>query len=340
VSSLFIGLLGAVVATNQPAAFSNLLVNTTGVVIAAPASTNDTVRQELQKIMDDDDAAEEEVDVWIRENQKFALQGGGIPQAEMRERILKRFETVRHAYEDFIRRHPDNADARLAFASFLHDMGEEESEVLHLEKARELNPTNTAALNQLANYHGHRGSLTNAFVYYEKAIELDPTEPVYPWNLATTVYLFRKDAMAHYGITEQQVFDKALDLYAKALKLDPTNFGLATDLAISYYGIRPVRTDDALNAWTNAMKIASDVVEREGVHIHFARLKLNAGRFDEARGHLNAVTNTVYDELKGRLVRSLREKEKLATETNSPPATSTNAAAADASPDPSPAHEE
>jgi len=55
-----------------------------------------------------------------------------------------------------------------------------------------------------------------AFDYYAKAIELNPQEPIYYHNFGTTVYLFRKDAMDFYGITEQQVYDKALGLYSKA----------------------------------------------------------------------------------------------------------------------------
>ena len=52
----------------------------------------------------------------------------------------------------------------------------------------------------------------------------------------------------------------------------------------TYYGIRPTRTDDALKAWTNALSIAHDEIEREGVYLHFGRLKMAAGRFAEARG--------------------------------------------------------
>ena len=69
------------------------------------------------------------------------------------------------------------------------------------------------------------------------------------------------------------MFDKALALYQQAMKLDPENFPLATDYAQSYYGIRPLRTNDALVAWTNALNIARDDVEREGVYLHLARIK-------------------------------------------------------------------
>jgi len=276
---------------------------------------------EFKKLMEADDLAQGEVDGWIRENIEFGKRGAGVPPVEMRQRVLKRLEPIRQAYEDFLRRHPDHAEAHVAFASFLGDLGDEEGSRDHLEKARELNPADPAIWNNLANYYGHDGPVTNAFAYYAKAIELDPKEPVYYQNFATTVYLFRHDATNFYNITEPEVFNKALDLYAQALKLDPTNFTLATDLAESYYGITPLRTNDALQSWTNAFSIARDDIERQGVHIHFARIKLNIGRFDEARAHLDAVSDPMYDELKKRLLRNLDQRIKQAGEpqTNSEP---------------------
>jgi tetratricopeptide (TPR) repeat protein len=190
--------------------------------------------------------------------------------------------------------------------------------VAQLEKARGLDPKNPAVWNNLANYYGHEGEVTNAFAYYARAIELNPAEPVYYHNLGTTVYLFRKDAREFYHINEQQVFDKALGLYSNAIRLDPTNFPLASDVAQTYYGIRPLRTNDALQAWTNALSIARDEVEREGVYIHFARLETSIGRYDAARAQLAAVTNAEYADLKARLTRNLAEKEKAAAGTNAP----------------------
>jgi cytochrome c-type biogenesis protein CcmH/NrfG len=129
------------------------------------------------------------------------------------------------------------------------------------------------------------------------------------------VYLFRKDARTFYGINEQQVFDKALELYRKAVQLDPDNFSLATDYAESYYGIRPLRTNDALVAWTNALNIAHNDAEREGTYIHLARIKISAGRFGEARAQLDAVTNAFYADLKKQMEHNLIERENAATNT-------------------------
>ncbi len=276
---------------------------------SAPAPAVDAIQQEYQKLLDEDNAAQSEVDDWIVENDKFAERGAAIPAADMRAKIQRRFAPVRKGYEDFLLRHPEHVKARIAYASFLGDIHDEEGAQLQLEKAMTYETNNPAIYNNLANIYGHIGPVRKAFEFYARAIELNPHEAVYYQNYATTVYLFRKDAAEVYGLTEQQVFNKALDLYRKGLNADPTNFLLASDLAQTYYGIEPRRTEEALGAWTNAFKLARDEVEREGVHLHFARLKMAARRFQETHAHLGSVTNNLYSDLKNRLERNLKEQE-------------------------------
>lgn len=271
--------------------------------------TNAAVEAEYEKLLEEDDKAQAEVDEWIQDNEKFAEKGGGISPIELNRRITDRFEPIRKAYEDFLKRHPDHVNARVAYGSFLGDIHDEEAAQEQLEKALTLETNNPAIYNNLANINGHIGDVKKAFDYYEKAIRLNPNEPVYYHNFGTTVFLFRKDVREYYGINEQQVFDKALALYSNAMRLDPTNFPLASDIARTYYGIQPRRTDESLQAWTNALKLAHDDLERQGVYVHFARIKLHAGRFDEARAHLAAVTNDVYASLKDRLTRNIQELE-------------------------------
>ena len=314
-SNLAIAAVSALLATNQPAAVSNLVQSQTGISVSVNA-TNDPVELELQKLMRADDAARVEVDKWITDNDAFAEKGAGLTKSEMRRRISERFKIVRKGYEDLIQLHTNRADIRIAYASYLGDTGEEEIAIEQLEAARSFETNNPAIWNNLANLYGHNGEVKKSFVYYAKAIELEPTEPVYYHNFGTTVFLFRKDAKEHYSINEQQVFDKALALYSNAIRLDPKDFKLAADVAQTFYGIQPPRTDDALRAWTNAFQLAGDDVEREGVHVHFARVKWKAGRFDEARGHLNSVTNAENLEVKRRVLRSLEAEIEKRASTN------------------------
>ena len=293
-------------------AASNLVQQNTGTPVAI-ISTNDPAEQELQKLMEADDVALDEVDRWIQTNNVLAATGAGESKEALNQRIHARFGVVRRNYEDFLLRHPNSARGFLAYGTFLGDTGDEQAGKVQLENSRQLDQNNPAVWNGLANYYGESGQVTNAFAYYAKAIELDPSEPVYYQNLATTVYLFRSDARQFYGINEQEVFDKALGFYRKAMQLDPDNFDLASDYAETYYGIRPLRTNDALGAWTNALNIAHNDVEREGVFMHLARLKTVSGRFAEAHAQLEVVTNAIYAVLKHQLERSLADRENAAT---------------------------
>jgi tetratricopeptide (TPR) repeat protein len=315
VNDLLIGLLSVLTATNQAAAASNLVERTTGVVVPV-VDVNDPVEREYQKLLKSDDEAQAEADRWIREAAEFEAKGVNSLRLTLNARIDQRFATVRKAYEDFLQRHPQHVNARIAYGSFLGDIGEEHGSREQYEKVLPLATNNPAIYNNLANLYGHRGPVKKAFEYYAKAIELNPQEPVYLQNYATTVFLFRKDAREHFNIDEQQVFDKAMELYRRALALDPQNFPLATDLAQTYYGIRPMRIDDALKAWRYALGVARDEIERQGVYIHLARFQINAGNFDEARKQLSLITNSMYLELKQRIGENIDRKEK---EAQSPP---------------------
>ncbi len=323
VNFLLLGVVGALLTGNPPS------TNHSGVPLATlpqvSPGTNDPVEKQYQQLLNDDDAAQAEVDKWIRDNQEFAARGAGIPAPELNRRIRERFEPVQKGYEDFLKRHPEHVRARIAYGSFLNDLGDEESAQTQWEKALALDTNNPAIYNNLANVYGHSGPVKKAFEYYAKAIDLNPKEPTYYHNFGTTVYLFRKDAEEYYSINEQQVFAKAFELYSNAMRLDPLNFPLASDVAQTYYGITPLRTDEALKAWTNALQIAHDEIEREGVYIHFARIKLLAGRFAEAQRHLDAVTNEMYADLRKRLLRNLKERETGSAATNAAPASPTNA---------------
>ncbi len=301
-----IALLGALLATNQPLAVSNLVAEHTSLALPI-VNVNDPVETQLHELMAADDAALTEVNTWIRTNQIPRTDTNGT--ALFNRQILNRFDVVKQGYQNFLRNHPDSARGYLAYGSFLGDIGEEDAARVQYENSKQLDPKNPAVWNQLANYFGEHGELTNAFTDYTEAIRLDPAEPVYYRNFATTVYLYRKDAREFYQLTEPEVFDKALGLYQQAMKLAPADFVLATDFAESYYGIHPLRTNDALMAWTNTLVIASTDAERQGVELHLARVKISAGNFIEASNHLAGVTNTAYAELKRRLVRSLTEHQ-------------------------------
>jgi tetratricopeptide (TPR) repeat protein len=313
---LTLGLLGALLATNQPVAVSNLVAEQTGLTLPI-VDKSDPTERELRTVMISDDAAMDEVGSWVATNHIPRSDTNAI--AQLNQRIRDRLDIVKQGYETFLRNHPDSGRGYLAYGTFLNDTGDEEGAHAQYLNAKLYDPKNPAVWNQLANYYGEFGELTNAFIHYTEAIRLDPAEPVYYQNFATTVYLYRKDAREFYHINEQQVFDKALGLYKEAMKLAPDNLVIATDYAESFYGIKPIRTNDALVAWTNALRICKDENEREGVEVHLARMKTFTGFFDEAQGHIDLVTNEAFHDLKVRLTRSLADHRN--SPTNDTPAT-------------------
>ena len=276
--------------------------------VDAAAVEQDPVTKEYEKLIEKDEAALEQIEKIVAEFEAFSSKGAPGPRGVFIAKIDAIIDGIKKDYESFLERNPKHVDGFLAYGSFLNETGDEEGAVVQWEKARELDPKNPSAWNNLANIFGHVGPIKKAFQYYEKAIELDPNEPVYIQNLATTTYLFRKDAVEMYRIDEEAVFNKALDLYRQAMKLDPTNLVMATDYAQSYYGIKPLRTNDAIAAWNHCLTLAKNDVEKQGIYLHLARVELNSGKFDEAQKHLDMVKDPSMEELKNRLQRNLEKK--------------------------------
>ena len=165
-NNLAIGLLSAMLATNLPLAVSNSIQPDAGASVAV-ANPNDPAEQELQKLMIDDDAAQAEVDKWIRDNDAFAAQGAGESKDELNKRILARFEPVRKGYEDFLRRHPGIPRAAIwPTAVFSTTSATRTRRNVQNENAAQLDPKNPGGWNNLANYYGEHGPVTNAFAYY------------------------------------------------------------------------------------------------------------------------------------------------------------------------------
>jgi len=165
-----IAILSALLCTSTLlAAATNQLEQATNSVALA-TSSNEAVELEYAKVMEADDAAQAEVDQWIRDNDEFVAKGAGLSKAQMKKRVTERLESVRKLYEDFLLRHPKHAQGHIAFGSFLNDLEEESAAKKEWETAAELDPKNPAPYNNLANGFAETGPITNAFAYYAKAI--------------------------------------------------------------------------------------------------------------------------------------------------------------------------
>ncbi len=278
------------------------------------AESTRSVEEAFQALLKRDDKALSEVDQWIKNNRKFQDKTASIRQATLDARIRQRLSSVEEAYKDFISRHPEHVRAHLAYGSFLNDLAKPDKAKEQWMRARKLAPKNPAAWNNLANYYGQEGEAKKAFTHYEKAISLRPGESVYYHNLASVILIYPDVATDHYQMDKQAVFEKALNLYRQAIKRDPTDFPLATDLARTFYRIKPPRPDQAIKAWERALNVANDAIERQGVYIHLARWKIQTHAWDKAREYLDKVKHPMYKKTKARVRKQLSKVEKAQSE--------------------------
>jgi Tfp pilus assembly protein PilF len=277
---------------------------------SAPTPPNASATAEYTKLQAADEAAQAEVDAWLRQNKSDRQNGKGVSESELQTRISKRFESVQKGYEDFLSRYPSDAKARLDFGNFLNDRQDERRAQLEWEKALQLDPTNAVIYNNLAGRYSESGPVDKAFEYFAKAIQLSPTNADFHHNFGDCLYVLRKPAATYYHITEQEVYGKALLCYSNALLLVPLNYAFARDFAQTYYSVKPLPINQALQAWTNALQIAREEPDREDACVHLARVKMLAGRFAEARAQLQTVTNETLSKAKSTLLHNLEEREK------------------------------
>lgn len=256
----------------------------------------------------------------IGDNEPFKQEGADFSDVTLNLRIKRRLDPVRKAYEDFLQQYPREVRARLAYGSFLSEAGDDELALEQWQKARDIDPKNPAAWNNLADHYGRHEQPDKAFDCLDQALALNAREPTYSRNLASMMFVHRAEAKSHYHLADEEaVLRRVLDLYRQARKSDPTDFELATTLAQVFYALEPgkdraaqespaarqARADEAIKAWNDARELARTDLDRQGIRIHLARVCLADQRYDAAREHLSGVTHDALLTIKKRLFQEI-----------------------------------
>jgi tetratricopeptide (TPR) repeat protein len=263
----------------------------------------------LKEIDAADDAAQADADRWKAENTAKRARGEGEPDAELERKITARFEPVLKAYEKFVEKHPEDARGYQAFGDFLNGRDDERGAQAQWEKALELEPKNASLYNSLAGRYSESGPVNKGFEYFAKAIDLDPKQAAYYHNFADVLFVRRHQAALFYGITEQAVYGRSLLMYSNALQMEPHTFNYARDFAQTFYSLKPLPYAQALQAWTNAIAIARQESDLHDSYVHLARVKMLAGRYNEARAQLALVTNESFLQAKTNLLKNIQQRE-------------------------------
>jgi len=164
--------------------------------------------------------------------------------------------------------------------------------------------------------YSRTGPMTNMFVCYLNAVRLMPHESTYHRNLATSLFMYRKDAKDFFGVDEAQVFSMSLREYRKARILEPDNFELAKELALAHYAIRPFRADEALAEWDRVLALAEtkSAVDIEEVYLNLGRVNYMAARYAEAQKWLSKVKSPGHEDIRNILWQRVTESAQLRTD--------------------------
>jgi tetratricopeptide (TPR) repeat protein len=163
--------------------------------------------------------------------------------------------------------------------------------------------------------YSRTGPMTNMFVCFLNAVRLMPHESIYHRNLATSLFMYRKDAKEFFGVDEAQVFSMSLREYRKARILDPNNIELAKELALAHYAIRPFRTEEALTEWERVLAMADkgSSVDKEEIYLNLGRVNYMAARYSEAQKWLSKVKSPAHEEIRNILWLRVTESAQLRT---------------------------
>ncbi len=151
--------------------------------------------------------------------------------------------------------------------------------------------------------------MTNTMICYMNAVRAMPMESIYRRNLATCLFMYRKDAKEFLNVTEEQVFVMAIREFHKARLLDPENYELAKETAQAQYAVRPFNAEATLKDWNHVLNLLdkSDAEERDDVYLNIARANFMDGRFEEASKWLSKVTTESHIGMRDILQRRVRE---------------------------------
>lgn len=275
-----------------------------GGATVAYSATNGTnqVESDYRALLALDDSTMAEIQRWSEAwHNEGIKEKPAASEEELQKMVRFKIDAVKSAYKKFLTDNPDHVPAMIAFGSFLCDLGEETHGIDWWLKARELDPNNAAVHNNLANHYSHSGQPKRAIEEYEAAMRLQPSEPVYHFNYANVLYLFRKDAMALKSLSEDAVMEIVLDSLKKARDLEPTNFEYAYAYAETFYRVKRPPWERALEAWEHCLQLDITPVQRDQIYTHVARIYLRLGNTAAARGYLAKVKSAQHKEVRDRL---------------------------------------
>jgi tetratricopeptide (TPR) repeat protein len=229
-----------------------------------------------------------------------------VSQSELlisRGEFLKAFELL----EPYVQTHPDEAEAHALFGWACLNLQRQPEALIHLNKAWELAPRNSAILKMLAKAFIAAKQNQRAEPCLIRLKELAPRDPE-AWSLLGRLY------------QDDNRFTLALPALQEALRLNPEDVQAESSLAFTLLGMG--NPDDALSTYRKAVDLNSRRTHPlVGPHASFAIFLLRLNRIEEARQQIRLAEaiDPRYELVKtARQILNSRENQSLPVPTKTP----------------------
>lgn len=202
--------------------------------------------------------------------------------------------TLRRLYAELERKYPNDLAIKNGRAEFLWNIDDREEAAREWRAAAQLDPANAVVLNHLGGAYLAAGEVREAFHCFTRATAADPANPLYHFNLANVVFLFRHELAQ----TEEKAFDLATLQFAEASKLAPADAEYARAYAEVFYSVPKPDWNVALQAWERFHQLTAN---KDFALLNLARIHMKLGQKDEARSCLAQIKGDQFTKLKTRL---------------------------------------
>ncbi len=209
---------------------------------------------------------EELAEILLLDSQIFQ----SLEKGKTDKRDRKAVEDLVEKYRTFIKKYPENVDARNYLGGLYYDLGMPEKAFQEWSTGLRMDPDHPYLHNNIAEYYAHTsGEPARAIAEVRKAVGLKDDVAIFHFNLANYYDLFRYVVLEEFKSLDA-VFRECLKEYQKACELEPSNFDFAFVYAatLTYspvvWGIEdPSSPSEKVAAWQRCLLLAPDTTRKE-----------------------------------------------------------------------------
>jgi tetratricopeptide (TPR) repeat protein len=205
------------------------------------------------------------------------------PEFYSAEDLDRRINELIKSYRTYLTDNTDDVSAFILYGKLLRRVDQREQAFTAFLKADELDPNIAVVKQQIGTHLAETGKGKAALTFYLRAIELEPDTAIYHFALGQLLYQFR-DPFIEEGMFTADALDREIVKAFRAATIhEPENFDFQMRLGEAYYDLESPDWKSALLHWDKLRKTADEILRREIIDLHTARVLGKLGRGVEAK---------------------------------------------------------